>query len=110
MATEKYFRKQFQGQFEGLYQAIKNLSAELYAKDVHFLVELIQNAEDNEYWEGVKVSLEFIIISRDITATGAPCYVNWLEDRPLVNGDDNLETLANEVETYMKDVICLQKK
>ncbi|KAJ4963570.1 hypothetical protein NE237_023509 [Protea cynaroides] len=56
---------------EDLHQAVKNLSAELYAKDVHFLMELIQNAEDNEYWEGVKASLEFIITSRDITATGA---------------------------------------
>uniref|UniRef100_A0A7N0U757 Uncharacterized protein n=1 Tax=Kalanchoe fedtschenkoi TaxID=63787 RepID=A0A7N0U757_KALFE len=39
---------------EDLHQAVKNLSAELYAKDVHFLMELIQNAEDNEYPEGVK--------------------------------------------------------
>lgn len=27
---------------EDLHQAVKNLSAELYAKDVHFLMELIQ--------------------------------------------------------------------
>ncbi|CAK7336788.1 unnamed protein product [Dovyalis caffra] len=53
-------------------QAVKFLSAELYAKDVHFLMELIQNAEDNEYLEGVDPSLEFVITSRDITATGAP--------------------------------------
>jgi hypothetical protein len=31
-----------------------------------------QNAEDNEYLEGVDPSLEFVITSRDITATGAP--------------------------------------
>ncbi|WOH10663.1 hypothetical protein DCAR_0730132 [Daucus carota subsp. sativus] len=49
-----------------------NLSGELYAKDVHFLMELIQNAEDNEYPEGVDPSLEFVVTSRDITATGAP--------------------------------------
>ncbi|KAH8486640.1 hypothetical protein H0E87_025595 [Populus deltoides] len=53
-------------------QAVKYLSAELYTKDVHFLMELIQNAEDNEYLEGVDPSLEFVITSRDITATGAP--------------------------------------
>ncbi|KAG7954179.1 hypothetical protein I3843_11G002800 [Carya illinoinensis] len=57
---------------EDLHQAVKNLSAELYAKDVHFLMELIQNAEDNDYAEGVDPSLEFIIVSEDITATGAP--------------------------------------
>ncbi|KAJ1427869.1 Histidine kinase/HSP90-like ATPase superfamily [Sesbania bispinosa] len=57
---------------EDLHQAVKNLSAELYAKDVHFLMELIQNAEDNQYIDGVRPSLEFIITSEDITATGAP--------------------------------------
>ncbi|XP_040986826.1 protein NO VEIN-like [Juglans microcarpa x Juglans regia] len=57
---------------EDLHQAVKNLSAELYAKDVHFLMELIQNAEDNDYAESVDPSLEFIIVSEDITATGAP--------------------------------------
>ncbi|XP_071693153.1 uncharacterized protein [Rutidosis leptorrhynchoides] len=57
---------------EDLHQAVKNLSAELYAKDVHFLMELIQNAEDNEYPEGVDPSLEFVVTSKDITDTGAP--------------------------------------
>ncbi|KAM5571578.1 hypothetical protein ABKV19_011919 [Rosa sericea] len=57
---------------EDLHQAVKNLSAELYAKDVHFLMELIQNAEDNEYSDGVDPSLEFVITSQDITGTGAP--------------------------------------
>uniref|UniRef100_A0A5B6Z3I5 Sacsin/Nov domain-containing protein n=1 Tax=Davidia involucrata TaxID=16924 RepID=A0A5B6Z3I5_DAVIN len=55
-----------------LYQAVNYLSAELYTKDCHFLMEIIQNAEDNEYLEGVDPSLEFVITSRDITATGAP--------------------------------------
>ncbi|XP_058192257.1 uncharacterized protein LOC131309672 [Rhododendron vialii] len=54
---------------EDLHHAVNYLSAELYTKDVHFLMELIQNAEDNEYLEGVKPSLEFVITSRDITAT-----------------------------------------
>ncbi|KAG6624974.1 hypothetical protein CIPAW_16G063700 [Carya illinoinensis] len=57
---------------EDLHQAVKNMSAELYAKDVHFLMELIQNAEDNEYMEGVDPSLEFLITSEDITGRGAP--------------------------------------
>ncbi|KAI5657810.1 hypothetical protein M9H77_26603 [Catharanthus roseus] len=55
---------------EDLHQAVKNLSDKLYAKDVHFLMELIQNAEDNEYEEGAKPSLEFVITSKGITATG----------------------------------------
>ncbi|KAJ8554132.1 hypothetical protein K7X08_024810 [Anisodus acutangulus] len=56
---------------EDLHQAVKNLSAELYAKDVHFLMELIQNAEDNEYDKGVDPSLQFVITSKDITESGA---------------------------------------
>ncbi|CAA3029256.1 PREDICTED: uncharacterized protein LOC107799761 [Olea europaea subsp. europaea] len=45
---------------EDLHEAVKNLSAELYAKDVHFLMEIIQNAEDNEYEEGEDPSLDLI--------------------------------------------------
>ncbi|KAK1567098.1 hypothetical protein Q3G72_008152 [Acer saccharum] len=56
---------------EEFHLTVKMLSAELYAKDVHFLMELIQNAEDNEYPLDVKPSLEFVITSRDITGTGA---------------------------------------
>ncbi|XP_057750297.1 uncharacterized protein LOC130968840 [Arachis stenosperma] len=56
---------------EDLHQAVRNLSAELYAKDVHFLMELIQNAEDNQYDGGVDPTLDFIITSKDITGTGA---------------------------------------
>ncbi|KAJ6837125.1 uncharacterized protein M6B38_121290 [Iris pallida] len=56
---------------EDIHQAVTYLSEELYAKDVHFLMEIIQNAEDNEYPSGVAPSLEFVITSKDITATGA---------------------------------------
>ncbi|XP_045819973.1 uncharacterized protein LOC123913312 [Trifolium pratense] len=57
---------------EDLHHAVKNLSSELYTKDVHFLMELIQNAEDNHYIEGESPTLEFVITFNDITATGAP--------------------------------------
>ncbi|GAY48958.1 hypothetical protein CUMW_115590 [Citrus unshiu] len=57
---------------EEFHGTVELLSDELYAKDVHFFMELIQNAEDNEYQEGVDPSLEFVITSRDITGTGAP--------------------------------------
>ncbi|XP_065022895.1 uncharacterized protein LOC135648851 [Musa acuminata AAA Group] len=56
---------------EDIHQAVSYLSEELYSKDVHFLMELIQNAEDNKYKEGVTPSLEFVITSKDITMTGA---------------------------------------
>ncbi|ERN06243.1 uncharacterized protein LOC18434435 [Amborella trichopoda] len=56
---------------EDLHHAVRNLSAELYSKDIHFLMELIQNAEDNTYEPGVDPSLEFLVTSNDITKTGA---------------------------------------
>ncbi|KAI5656112.1 hypothetical protein M9H77_24905 [Catharanthus roseus] len=36
--------------------------------------------------------------------------VTWLEDRPSANGEDDLNALANEVETYMKDVIRISNR
>ncbi|TVU50337.1 hypothetical protein EJB05_01705, partial [Eragrostis curvula] len=56
---------------EDIHQAVSYLSEELYSKDVHFLMELIQNAEDNEYPFDVAPALEFVITEKDITATGA---------------------------------------
>ncbi|XP_062197527.1 uncharacterized protein LOC133900413 isoform X1 [Phragmites australis] len=56
---------------EDMHQAVKYLSQELYSKDVHFLMEIVQNAEDNEYPSGVAPSLEFVITSKDITGSGA---------------------------------------
>ncbi|KAH9620517.1 hypothetical protein KSS87_015167 [Heliosperma pusillum] len=52
---------------QDLHNAVNCLSAELYTKDVHFLMELLQNAEDNMYAEGVEPTLEFVLTTRDIT-------------------------------------------
>ncbi|OMO93799.1 hypothetical protein COLO4_16668 [Corchorus olitorius] len=77
-----------------LHQAVRNLSAKLYTKDVHFLMELIQNAEDNEYLEGVDPSLEFVITSQDITAMGAPATLLMFNNE---NGfsSKNIESLCS---------------
>ncbi|XP_022685243.1 uncharacterized protein LOC101770506 [Setaria italica] len=56
---------------EDMHQAVNYLSQELYSKDVHFLMELVQNAEDNDYPSDVVPSLEFLITSKDITRSGA---------------------------------------
>lgn len=39
---------------------------------IMFIWQFSQNAEDNQYAEGVSPALEFIVTSKDITATGAP--------------------------------------
>ena len=43
--------------------ALEKLSTELYSKDTHFVLELIQNADDNEYEKGVVPTLSFSILS-----------------------------------------------
>jgi len=44
---------------ELLTDAITNLSTNLYSKDFHFIMELVQNADDNEYHKSVKPKLVF---------------------------------------------------
>jgi len=56
---------------EDLHHAVKQLSAELYTKDVHFLMELIQNAEENDYAPDVESSLEFVITTEDVAGVNA---------------------------------------
>ncbi|KAJ8772448.1 hypothetical protein K2173_027625 [Erythroxylum novogranatense] len=75
-------------------QAVKYLSTELYTKDVHFLMELIQNAEDNEYPDGVDPSLEFVLTSRDITATGAPATLLLFNNEKGFSAK-NIESICN---------------
>jgi hypothetical protein len=42
-------------------RALKLLSTDLYAKDIHFVLELLQNAEDNSYASGVEPEVRFIL-------------------------------------------------
>jgi len=42
-------------------RALKLLSTDLYAKDIHFVLELLQNAEDNSYAPGVVPEVRFIL-------------------------------------------------
>ncbi|XP_021754621.1 uncharacterized protein LOC110719947 [Chenopodium quinoa] len=75
-----------------LHRAVTRLSAELYTKDVHFLMELIQNAEDNEYGEEVEPTLELVLTKRDITGSGAPA---------------TLVVFNNEVGFSMQNIVSL---
>ena len=44
-------------------RSLKRLAEDLYSKETHFVLELIQNADDNKYEEGVKPALEFHVDS-----------------------------------------------
>ena len=49
--------------------ALKILSEQLYTKDIHFIFELIQNAEDNHYAQDVAPTLSFELLAHDPTNT-----------------------------------------
>jgi len=47
-------------------RALKPLSKDLYAKSIHFVLELVQNAEDNNYASGVLPEIRFILNEKAI--------------------------------------------
>jgi len=63
----------------GYKNAIEQLSTGLYEKEVHFILELIQNAEDNEY-QNKPPDLRFVVLDEDPTHTpdsdGCLCVFN----------------------------------
>ena len=63
-----------------LQKSVQLLSTELYAKDIHFIFELIQNAEDNQYHHLERPDLEFRLLNYDPTNTensdGCLCIFN----------------------------------
>lgn len=65
--------------YQDLTNAVEQLSKGLYEKDVHFLLELIQNAEDNQYSE-CSPDLKFLLLQEDPTGTlgsdGCLCVFN----------------------------------
>ncbi|MCO5549091.1 hypothetical protein L7F22_002557 [Adiantum nelumboides] len=55
------------------HEAIRLLAAGIYQKDLHFILELVQNADDNEYAKGEVPGLEFVLVEEDIAGVG----VEW---------------------------------
>ncbi|PSR84303.1 hypothetical protein PHLCEN_2v5472 [Hermanssonia centrifuga] len=50
-----------------LENALHNLSEDLYSKSTHFLLEFIQNADDNSYPQGVQPALEIQLLDQNMT-------------------------------------------
>lgn len=76
-----------------LRKSIEHLSEGLYGKDVHFILELIQNAEDNPYTV-MSPELEFLILEDDPTNTpgsdGCLCLFNNEDGF----NEDNVESIC----------------
>ena len=54
---------------QDLHNSVNILSEQLYSKEIHFVFELIQNAEDNHYLDGITESLSFELLENDPTNT-----------------------------------------
>lgn len=52
---------------ERLGRALHRLSQDLYSKDVHFILELVQNADDKTYEADAWPAVEFILKDTGIT-------------------------------------------
>lgn len=59
-------QKVFQKQRERLGRSLNRLSSELYNKDIHFVLELVQNADDNNYSSDQVPALQFVVDSKKI--------------------------------------------
>lgn len=61
-------------------QLLKTVSLDVYSDDVHFIYELIQNAQDNSYPSNAKPTLKFILLDTDPTfsegSEGCLCVIN----------------------------------
>ncbi|CDY18734.1 BnaC08g08820D [Brassica napus] len=62
-----------QKQHARLGRALQCLSQELYSQDSHFILELVQNADDNKYPEHVEPTLTFILQKTGIVVLNNEC-------------------------------------
>ena len=60
---------------DSLASGVKTLADDLYAKDTHFIFELIQNAEDNDYGPGILPRLAFEISLQEIEGKSGPVLI-----------------------------------
>lgn len=68
-----------------LQSVLEKIAGDLYSSNVHFVMELIQNADDNSYQEGVKASLHFELYPHAV--------VVYNNERGF--NEDNMKALCN---------------
>lgn len=77
-----------------LQQSINKLSRDLYRKDSHFLLELIQNAEDNDY-ECDNPTLNFNLVKADPTDSNASDGALIISNNEIGFSNDNMEAMCS---------------
>ena len=81
--TDREFIESIRQEYSGLRDSprvslknsIRTLAADLYEKDSHFIFELIQNAEDNDYESNKPPSLHFEIRQQEIDGEFSPVLI-----------------------------------
>jgi hypothetical protein len=75
-----------------LHNAIKKLANDLYSKETHFLLELVQNAEDNEYRKDA--CLSFCLLKTDPTNTEGSVGALLIQNNEIGFGINNIEAIC----------------
>lgn len=75
-----------------LHNAIKKLANDLYSKETHFLLELVQNAEDNEY--KTDACLSFSLLKNDPTNTEGSVGALLIQNNEVGFGNNNIEAIC----------------
>ncbi len=75
-----------------LHNAIKKLANDLYSKETHFLLELVQNAEDNEY--KTDACLSFSLLKTDPTNTEGSVGALLIQNNEIGFGINNIEAIC----------------
>jgi hypothetical protein len=78
-----------------LRRTIEQLAEGLYSKDVHFIFELIQNAEDNHYAAGVDPTLSFTLTREDPTQTAGAEGALVIENNESGFQADNIDAICD---------------
>lgn len=77
-----------------LQQSINKLSRDLYRKDSHFLLELIQNAEDNDY-DCENPYLSFTLVKSDPTNSNTTGGALVISNNEIGFSEDNMEAMCS---------------
>jgi len=78
-----------------LNNAIQTLAQDLYSKDTHFIFELIQNAEDNEYYKGTEPSISFRLVKADTTNTPNAGGALIIQNNEIGFSPENVDAICN---------------
>lgn len=78
-----------------LRNTLLELAEKLYSKDIHFIFELIQNAEDNSYEESTEQSLVFRLLLTDLTNTPNSNGALLIENNEVGFSPENVDAICN---------------